>query len=287
MQLVGAATYDPHNYLGYGSMSFIPSVYMHTGKYNHHTPSDTAYVAGKDGLPKMSIGRWPVRTTEELKAVVNKTLEWKSSGQSSVHSALYIADKNDGGNKFDTQMDQMSALFENKGWSNSKKVYLPEMIISHEGDENAAVTEARDVILTELGAGASVTMFSGHSSPFGWSFKGLLRYNDISTINNTGATTLVLPLACYTTYVDSPKTNTLAHQLVAAGENGAVAVFGAVTLSKITENKILAERVIKRLLAGETLGEAVKNTKTSLGINYYDIIFNNNILGDVTLKLGK
>jgi hypothetical protein len=91
-------------------------------------------------------------------------------------------------------------------------------------------------------------------------------------------------LACYTTYADSPHTKTLAHQFVAGSNGGAVAVYGAATLSRFTDNAISSKAMLEYLLNGETIGEAVRKSKVDLGINYMDVIKNSNLLGDVTLK---
>ena len=285
VQLVGAATYDPHNYLGYDAVNFIPSPYVKTDVYNHFTPSDTYYVNGGDDLPDMAIGRWPVRTSEQLEAVVNKTLAWEHSGQSAAHTALFIADKNEGSLDFGSKMDEMYDIFSQKGgWSDMAKVYLSDFIADYGGDESAAVAAARDAIKTRLEAGASVTMYNGHATESRWSYKGLLKQNDIPVIDNAGATTIALPIACYSAYADSPSTSTIAHQMMAAGENGAVAIFGAAALTRENDNKKLAEKVTENLLDGETLGDAVKDAKQTLGTSYRDVSLNNNLLGDVTLK---
>ena len=96
---------------------------------------------------------------------------------------------------------------------------------------------------------------------------------------------MALPLACFATYADSPYINTMAHQLLAAGENGAVAVYGASTTSYYSDNGVAAEKVIVNLLNGETIGEAIQNTKQSLGARFHDVIRNSNLIGDVTLKV--
>ena len=282
VQLIGAANYDYHDYLGLGSLSFIPSIYVETGGIVSYTPSDTLYVADETDMPQMAIGRWPIRTLEGLEAVVNKSLIWKYSGQSAAHTALLIADQNDGNLDYDQQMDILPI---NEQWSNINRVYMDEFIINHGGDIAAAVTAAREAIITSLEEGASITSFNGHSSPQAWSYDGLLKQSDVASIQNEGKPTLALPLACYTTYADSPTVNTMAHQLMATGENGAVAVYGATLFSAYSKNGVIAQKIIEHLLAGETIGEAVLKSKNTLSESYHDTILNGNLLGDVTLKL--
>jgi hypothetical protein len=99
-----------------------------------------------------------------------------------------------------------------------------------------------------INSGVSITAYSGHSSLSKWSFKGLLKQDDIVNLTNENKTTIVLPLACYTTYADSPHTKTLAHQFVAGSNGGAVAVYGAATLSQFTDNAVSAKKMISYLL---------------------------------------
>jgi len=284
-QLVGASTYDYHDYLGTGAVSFIPSLYVNTNNVIHFTPSDTALVVGKFGLPMLAIGRWPVRTLEEFDNVINKTLAWETSGQSSAHTALFVADETDKGMVFGEQMDSIANLFEKKGWSDIRYAYLDDLIKENNGDHETAVTAARSMIQSALEEGASITSYSGHSSPSLWSFKGLLKESDVATIGNTGKTTLALPLACFTTYADSPYTNTLAHQLLSEGENGAVAVYGASVTSSYGDNGLAAKGLVLRILKGDDLGTAIKRMKRKLGAKYRDTILNGQLMGDVTLQV--
>jgi len=285
VQLVGSASYDYLDTLGLGSVSFIGSAYVMTGSMTRYTPSDSYLVANAAGIPQMAIGRWPVRAVDELEAVVNKSLSWKNSGQSLAHSALFIADKNEEAD-FGKQEDALAEQFKVTGlWNDNIKVYFDAYVENNNGDESVALEAARSDIQQALNNGASITSFSGHSSLSTWSFKGMLKANDIAAINNTDRTTIALPLACYATYADSPSINTLAHQFLSAGENGAVAVYGAASLSDFTDNGKSAAKVIEYLLKGETIGEAIRKTKVDLGVGYIDVIRNSNLLGDVTIRI--
>ena len=288
VQLVGAASYDYHDYLGLGSISFIPSIYVNTGRIVNYTPSDTLYVTDEQDIPQMAIGRWPVRTLDGLEAVVNKTLSWKSSGQSASHTALFIADKESGTLNLAKQMDFIADKFAiGQKWSDITRVYLDNHIDQNSDNMRAAVVSARESIRESLDRGPSITSYSGHSAPSTWSYDGLLKQSEIASIQNYEKPTMALPLACYTTYADSPSVNTMAHQLLAEGENGAVAVYGATLFSSYAENGMITSKVIDYLFDGKTIGEAVLNAKKALGESYRDTILNGSLLGDVTLKLEK
>ena len=74
-----------------------------------------------------------------------------------------------------------------------------------------------------------------------------------------------MPFTCYTTYADNPVTTTLAHQLTAAGENGAVAVYGAATLSDFEDNWQAASHLVDGLLSNKPIGESIRESKRKLG----------------------
>jgi len=286
VQLVGAASFDYHDYYGQGSVSFIPSMYVHTGIIIEYTPSDGSLVADKNGIPQLAIGRWPVRTLEGFEAMVNKTLDWANSGQASAHTALLIADLQEDGADFAKQMDGIGKQFEDReDWNSVSRVYMDKKLVEANGDKNEAIAAAREEIIRSLNDGVSIVSFNGHSSLTKWSFNKLLQQSDAASVYNEGRTALALPMACYTTYADSPSVNTMAHQFLAKGENGFVAVYGAATLSQFSQNGVAATKVIDYLLKGKTIGEAIRKAKKELGVEYNDIIQNSNLLGDVTLKL--
>jgi len=287
VQLVGASNYDYHDYAGLGSVSFIPSMYVFTNPTMNYTPSDTSYVTDVNGIPQMAIGRWPVRTLEGLEAVVNKTLAWKSSGQSASHTALLIAGQDEARSTYAIQMETLAQNLEATGvWNSISRVYLDEVIKEHNDETATAVTAARAEIIQALNDGQSILSYSGHSSPSHWSYDGVLTERDIAeSVQNNERTTIALPLACYSTYVESPSVNTMAHQLLAAGEHGAVAIYGAQLFSTYIKNGVVASQMIEYLLAGKTIGEAVLQTKQTLDDTYSDEILGSSLLGDVTLRL--
>jgi len=113
----------------------------------------------------------------------------------------------------------------------------------------------------------------------------MLVQSDIASIRNEGMPTLMLPISCYVSYADSPSVNTFAHQLIAAGENGAVAIYGAAMLNNYHKGGILSKKVIYNILQGETLGEAVLNAKQSVGASFKETNLDAALIGDVTLRV--
>jgi hypothetical protein len=96
--LVGDASFDPRNYLGYGDQDYVPTKLIDT--VHLETASDDWFVDfDNDGLPDMAIGRLPVQTAEEAATVVSKLIGYEKSGEKK--EAILVADRMDKPGDFD------------------------------------------------------------------------------------------------------------------------------------------------------------------------------------------
>jgi len=76
--LVGDASLDPKDYLGYGDSDFVPTKLIDTGFME--TSSDDWFVDfNDDGLPELATGRLPFRTQNEAVTMVSKILSYERS----------------------------------------------------------------------------------------------------------------------------------------------------------------------------------------------------------------
>ena len=308
--LLGDDNYDYLDKLGHGSLSFVPTVYTKTA-YIPHTPSDGLLTdLDGDGVSDKAVGRWTVRTLTDLKVMVDKTLAWENSFDGPQHSrsAVWVTDSEDPNvPSFEAQAERMikelvvpQADGSELPWpaENIDRVYIDAV----ESESGKSVSDtAREQMVLAIEEGKTITGFSGHGSPSTWTFQGLLRPEDVSLIDNEGKPTLISTLTCYTSYFVSPTTDTLAHRLMkgyrvdADGEeipgvaNGAVAVYGAATLSGYHENELVAKAIMQAQLQDRaTLGEAVLTARrkaAELGLT--DVVLNWALLGDPTLVVGE
>ncbi|MDJ0656028.1 MAG: C25 family cysteine peptidase [Xanthomonadales bacterium] len=283
--LVGADSYDYRDFLGLGSVSYIPTRYAQTYGLINFTPSD-GLLTDLDGdeVSDLAIGRWPVRTLGDLQATISKTLEFATSGLASARSALLVADiRADGVPPFGEQSDRIGGMLSNAGglpWPTQDKVYR----------DDVALSPARQQIIDSVNAGRTLTVFSGHGSPDKWAFDGLLRIEEVSMFTNSGSPTLMMPLTCYTTYWVDPNVDTLAYTLMNSGDRGAVALHGAASLSGYGENETLGGIVIGQMInQGQTLGQAILQARQQLHQQnpslYRSVIVNWALLGDPTLRI--
>lgn len=286
--LVGGHSYDYHDYLEQNSISFLPTWYRPQSIFKL-APTDTPFVdLTANGLPDKAIGRWPVRTEQDLLAIIQKTNDWQQNTVDSSGSALFIASKTAGNLNYaqhlENSMDEVT-----KKWRDIDRVYLDDFIASN---PDTGVEDARQRLFSRINQGVDLTVFNGHGSPSSWSFQNLVNWQNLQTLENSDKPTLVLPLACYSTYYEAPSVNSLAHQWLfgnnANGEStGAVAIHGAMVLSDYKENMIFADRVLRRQLdKGMTIGQAILRSKREQAP--WNVMINNwALLGDPSLKLSQ
>ena len=292
--LVGSDSYDYSDNLGFGSISFIPTHYAATRSVNH-TPSDALLTdLDGDGLGDKAIGRWPVRTSDDLEATVAKVFDWiDSAGQDP--SAIWVTDREDPNVlSFRDQGNRILDLLADAGWPESNL----ERVFWEDETSSAAV---RDEIFSGLQQGRSLTGFSGHGSATLWGRQpALLIPTDLNDLDNVGKPTLIGTLTCYTSYFVSPYSDTVAHRWmngyredlqgnqIPGVANGAVAIHGASTLSNYAQNEVFAKKVLEYQLEGLTLGESVRDARAEAreqGIE--DLVINWVLLGDPTLRIGE
>ncbi len=275
--LVGGDTYDYHDYLGLGGVSFIPSLYGQTGDFVRYAPADGLIADGDgDEVPDVAIGRFPVRTPADLASIVAKTLEWEQLADR--RSLVMAADDYDEPSRFDfTLSSEQLATLMPLDWQ-LDRVYVDEL----------GVGAARTELLDLMNAGPAVTSFMGHSGPTEWSFDGLFAAGDAVTLTNAGAPMVIAQWGCWTTYYVSPESETLAHKLLLSGDRGAAAVLGATTLTEARSERALSLEIFNRLFEpGQTLGQVILDAKRTLATNenpaVLDVLLGWNLLGDPTL----
>jgi hypothetical protein len=269
---VGGDSYDYHDYLGIGSVSFVPTLYVETHPVVRFSPSDPSLGdLNRDGVPDLAIGRFPVRTVEELSRQIEKTLSFDPASRDSI----FAADLADSSASFTNISEELVPLMP-RDWR-VERAYLDQL----------PVVEAKNQLLASLNGGVALASFVGHSGPMAWTFQQLFTAADAVALSNARPF-LSLQWGCWNGYHSLPQYNTLSHELLLRGSQGAVAVFGASTLTETSSDREMALRVIPRLMTpGKTLGEAILEAKIDLAQNsgFEDVILGMTLLGDPALIL--
>jgi len=273
--LVGGDTYDYHDYLGLGSLSFIPSLYAATGEIVRFPPADPLFTdVDGDDLPDLPIGRLPVRTSAELEMIIDKTLDY--AAKSYPRTAVFAADKDEAsGESFAAISNAFISELPDGWWVTT--AYLEEHSLLH----------ARVLLKGGFNRGTALTSYFGHSGPTVWSFDNLFHVSDAKLLENYRMPTVVTQWGCWNTYYVEPTNNTMGHALLLSGDRGAAAVLGASTLTESASDQALGERFIPRLVEpGETIGGALQKAKEELAREdpgRLDVLLGWTLLGDPAL----
>jgi hypothetical protein len=250
--LVGDASADPRNYLGFGDFELVPTKLLETAFFE--TASDDWLVDfNGDGLPDMAIGRLPVRTAQEAATVVSKILEYEQlSGMS---EALLVADKVDP-EDFDFESASLGI-----------KALLPGDILVSEifRGQFASDGEVRSEILDRLNHGALIANYIGHGSTEVW--RGdIFSSDDARTLTNGSALPFVMSMTCLNGLFQDLYTESLAESLLKAEQGGAIAVWASSGMTQPEPQTAMNGELVRLLFNGEglTLGEAAALAKTSV-----------------------
>jgi len=272
--LVGGDSYDYHDYLQLGSTSFIPTLYVQTDSVMRFTPSDPLLTdLDGDQVPDLAIGRFPVRTQQELASLVAKTLAYTPRAK----NAVFAADGKDSAS-FSALSDQLIATLPSPWSVQTQTAYIDDI----------GVVGARNVLVSAINSGVALTNYIGHSGPTAWSFANLFTVQDAASLLNS-TPTVILQSGCWGAYHSAPQYNTLSHALLLSGKQGAAAVVGAATLTELASDQALGLRIISTMLQPkQTLGKALQKAKKDLVAtqgNKKDVVLGLTLLGDPALVL--
>lgn len=285
--LVGGDSYDYHNNLGLGSLSFIPTAYIET-EIVKHSPNDQVMMdVDADGVADKSIGRWPVRTMNDLTAIVQKTFDWENN-LAADQTVAWVVDKQDS-DTMSLKLQANRVLDKLSGWNQDVINY--DLMVPTNGFSQADLT--RDALFNSLENGKTFTSFNGHASPTTWSQSRILSASDIVDLDNSGLPTVVIALACYTNYFVSPYADSLSNmlmnstlddngQVVEGVYTGAAAIHGAITLSDYAQNEIISKIILERQLLGDSIGDAISYARNNIN---HEVRKTWTLLGDPTLQV--
>ncbi len=274
--LVGGDSYDYHDNLGLGTVSFLPTLYAQTDDLVYFAPVDAKYTdVDGDNVPDLAIGRFPVRTAAELTTMVNQTLTY---GQITYpQTAVFAADKFDASTQYSFKADSDTVIDQHLSDWDVATAYIDDL----------GVQGAKDMIIDSINNGVALTSFFGHSDLSIWTFDGLLNGADVDALTNVGLPTVVTQWGCWNTYYVSPYEDTLGHRFMLNSDRGAASVLGASTLTEAAAERVLAMEVFERLLTqGTTMGEAILQAKQAYAQTYpdqLDVILGWTQLGDPAL----
>lgn len=275
--LLGDATFDFKDTLKTGVKNWVPPRMVKTSYL--WTASDPSYAAvnGEDILPDLAIGRLPAATIEEARSMVEKTVAYEN-GVAGLNAApvVLVADNPDVAGNFVADADEIAAHL---GERAVQRIYLNEL----------GVATTRASILRAFDDGASVVGYMGHGGIHLWASENVFNIEDVSSLTPQPQQPLLLLMNCLNGYFHFPYFNSLAEELLKAGDKGAIAAFASSGLSLNAPAHRYHQAMVEELFSGRhgRLGDAVLAAQEvyAEGGTFPELLSIYQLLGDPALKI--
>jgi len=275
--LVGDDTFDPRDYVGIGSQSFVPSLFARDASWGL-VPTETPYAdVDDDGRRDLAIGRLPAHSVAEAQAVVDKIESQTQALQALQQSQLVVADNySDTDAPFPVEAENALAL-------------LPATASVRWSLVEQGSAAARDAILQGWEAGSMITHYFGHGGLTGWADEQILTTADVAALGSTWKPTVLFSWACLSQWhigIDGPALN---ESLILSPVGGALATFGPAGITYPARQADLREALYRELAQpGVSLGEAIrraKNATLDLEPRAHDVVEGFQLFGDPSLRI--
>ncbi|HSE36935.1 MAG TPA: C25 family cysteine peptidase, partial [Blastocatellia bacterium] len=270
VMLVGDASFDSKNYLGFGWNDLVPTNLIDTQLMETASDDSLADFDG-DGLAEMAVGRLPVRSPREAAVVVAKIIGYDQSTRS--EGVLLVADEALNGADFETTNAELRRLIPDD--------QLVEEI--NRGGLDPATAKSR--LVDAINRGQRVINYNGHGNSDSWR-GNLLTAEDVNQLNNGDNLALFVMMTCLNGYFHDAQFDSLAEALLGAEKGGAVALWASSAMTNPGDQGVMDIEMFKRLFDPEsslTLGEISLQAKKK-GLNK-DARLSWVLFGDPTTRL--
>ena len=264
--LVGDASFDPRNYVGYGDLDLVPTRYLPT-VYMKAASDDWLADFDGDGVPDIYLGRLSVRTEADARALVDKIVGYTPPATKSV---LMVVDVDD-------------PTFSFADAAVGVRHSIPSTLAVENFD--VAWPADRAGLFSALNDNPAIVNYIGHGSIEGWSNTSILMSEDAAMLAGSGSTPFYVMMTCLNAMFGDVYSTSLAEALLRVPNGGAVAVWASTGMSDPPPQSAI-NRELYRVLAANpsiTIGELVARAKA--GTDDRDVRTTWVLLGDPTLRL--
>jgi len=270
--LAGDASFDPRNYIGFGSFDFVPTKVVITSELKTAS-DDWLSDFSNSGFATIATGRLPARTTADAQTMVGKILSYAGGQPGSwTNQSMLVADADDSGVSF-----SQAALSVQKALPSGTNV--TDVFTSVLG-----AGTARQNLLAGINAGQLLVNYNGHGSVEIWG-SGLFDDAAASSLTNGNKMPVFVAMNCLNGFFHDVYTESLAESLMLAPNGGAVSVWASSGLTAPGPQFQMDQTLVKTLFARPsiTLGDAVLFAKS--GISDPDVRKTFILFGDPLLRL--
>jgi uncharacterized repeat protein (TIGR01451 family) len=252
--LVGDASVDPNNYLGFGYFDFVPTKIIATSELM--TACDDWFTEfGNDGIAQIPTGRLPVSTADQATLVVGKIVGYETNATFApwMNAALLVADQDDT-ESFTKDTLSVAALL-------PQSMQLTEVMASTMDPGTAS-----QQILAAINSGKLLVNYLGHGSEGQWSGEDLFDDDAAASLTNSNQLSVFLLMDCLNGFFHDVYAESLATALLFSPNGGAVAVWASSGLVNPAPEVQMDQQLISALVAnpGVALGDAVQQGKMNI-----------------------
>ncbi|MFO7797971.1 MAG: C25 family cysteine peptidase [Promethearchaeati archaeon] len=200
-----------------GDVEYIPA---HTGAvYDVSTDLYYATVNGSDYFPDLYVGRFPVKTNEELEIIINKTINYEENYDPSkaMFSDVLLAAYDQYGRYYINTSESIREFLENNSYTTTC-VYT--------GGDYTGTTED---IINCINQGALLLNHRDHGGVNGWSYPSFT-ISDIDDLNNSHFQPVMFSINCLSGSFDYPS-DCFGEAILKTENKGISAFIGASTVS--------------------------------------------------------
>jgi hypothetical protein len=273
--LFGDDTLDPRDYLGLGSVSYVPSLMAWDGQFGRIASENRYADQDGDGGPDLAIGRLPSATLDDADALVDKIeLGGPVIGPGSTHVVAV-----DDHGPSDVPFRDVAARL-------AGSLPLGSIVWA---DVAGGIGPARAALLDAWSQGPVAVQYFGHSGVENWADEHLLTPADAAGLANIGPPPVVFSWTCQAQWYQYHLGPSVNEALLLAPQGGALATFGPTGISDPGRQALLAEHVLKGVVNGVPLGESIRQAKAQVLLQHagmQGVVEGFTLLGDPALVVG-
>jgi hypothetical protein len=230
--LVGDATAEPGGYDGEAGALRVVTPFTRTAVLGE-TPADGLLGVGVQGQPRVTVGRFPATSSDDVAAMVAKTIQWEQREEPP--DALLVSDDEA---EFAEQAQTIEGLLPRQG--------SPNRIDAGEAGGRARLLEA-------LGEGPSWLNYTGHGSLTVLCDEGLIGLEDAESWREP---VLTVAWTCLAAHYAHPTQDSMGETWLRAHPGGAVAFLGPVGETTSRQQEPFLRAFYATLEGEERLGDA-------------------------------
>lgn len=272
VMLIGDASYDYRNYLGYGDLNFVPTKLVDT-LYTETGSDETLADFDNDGLAEIPIGRISVRTSADATIALNKVIAFEATAPQGFNRGFLFAYDLPNGYDFLGVSQRLADLLPNT---------VTKTFVGRE------MANAQTLLINDMNVGRFFINYAGHGNATTWANTFFLASNISQLNNNNDKLSVYLMLTCLNGYFVDPITNreSLGETLLKHPNGGGAAVWASTGLTTPDIQEVMATRFYQKLVEGQTprLGDLIKDAK-SVVFGGRDVRLSWTLLGDPMLKV--